>query len=96
MAVSRTRHSLAQGYLELMTTGHKKRAALNAGHSSRFDFDLPPSYSVCMKSWIVADAEHLGGSLRVRGTRHFRRFDPRVLGRQHDHSTNRGSLSKPY
>jgi len=22
-----------------------------------------------MKNWIVADAEHLGGSLRVRGTR---------------------------
>ncbi len=31
MAVSRAWHSLAQGYLESMTAGHNKRAALDAG-----------------------------------------------------------------
>lgn len=38
MGVSRAWHSLAQGYPELMTAGHNKRAALDAGGPSCFPF----------------------------------------------------------
>ena len=39
MAVSRAWHSLAQGYLEPMTAGHNKRAALDAGRPRCLHFE---------------------------------------------------------